>query len=144
MNQVFPYANIVAGVLILLVGFAFHWIGQLISIINWDFATRIGLQEKEAPPEYKVYEHGTASADVAVGWVYGIAGVGLILGAQWGFKLAWIPGSILIYHGISAWFWTGNQKKSGHHLLPEYIRIGWCLSNIIAGGLAILVAWNAS
>ena len=45
MNQVFPYANVVAGVLVLIVGFVFHWIGQLISILNWDLATRIGLQE---------------------------------------------------------------------------------------------------
>ena len=109
MNQLFPYSNIVAGVLVLVVGFAFHWIGQLISILNWDLATRIGLQEKGILPEYKVYEHGIAVADVAIGWVYGIAGLGLVLGTQWGFKLAWFPGVVLIYHGISAWFWTGNQ-----------------------------------
>ena len=26
----------------LIVGFLFHWVGQLISLINWDFDTRIG------------------------------------------------------------------------------------------------------
>ena len=144
MNQLFPYANIVAGVLLLLVGFTFHWIGQLVSVLNWDFAARLGLQEKDAPPEYKVYEHGIAMADVAIGWVYGVAGVGLIIGAQWGFKLAWIPGAILIYHAIGAWFWTANQNKSGHHLMPDPIRILWCLSNMLTGALAILVAWHAS
>lgn len=144
MNQICPYANIVAGVLILVVGFIFHWIGQLISIINWDFAMRIGLQERDALPEFKVYEHGIAVADVAIGWIYGIAGVGLILGAQWGFKLAWIPGAILLYHAISAWFWIGNQKKFGHQLMSDALRVGWCLANIITGCLAILVAWNAS
>ena len=49
MSQVFPYANIVAGLLVLVVGFIFHWIGQLISILNWELATRIGLQEKGCP-----------------------------------------------------------------------------------------------
>ena len=114
MEQVFPYANIVAGVLVLIIGFGFHWIGQLISVVNWDFAMRVGLQEKGMPPEYRVYEQGIAGADVAIGWIYGIAGAGLILGTPWGFKLAWMPGAILIYHGISFWFWTGNQIKNGH------------------------------
>ena len=60
MDPVFPYAHIVAGILILIVGFLFHWLGQLISIVNWDLAVRLGLQEKDAPPEYRVYEHGIA------------------------------------------------------------------------------------
>lgn len=142
MNQLFPYANIVAGALVLVVGFGFHWIGQLISILNWDLATRIGIQEKGMLPEYKVYEHGTAVADVAVGWIYGIAGLGLILGTQWGFKLAWFPGVVLVYHGISAWFWTRNQKRAGHQFMTDSMRIGWCLANVIAGLLAILIAWR--
>ena len=29
MDQVFPHANVVAGVLVLIVGFGFHFIGQL-------------------------------------------------------------------------------------------------------------------
>ena len=142
MNQLFPYANIVAGALVLVVGFVFHWIGQLISVIDWDLATRMGLQEKELLPEYKVYEHGIAVADVAIGWIYGIAGVGLVLGTQWGFKLAWFPGVVLIYHGISFWFWSGNQKRAGHQLIAEPARIGWTLANIGTGVLAVAIAWN--
>ncbi|MGB2770159.1 MAG: hypothetical protein WBC88_10580 [Candidatus Zixiibacteriota bacterium] len=144
MSQLFPGANIVAGVLVLAVGFIFHWIGQLISILNWDLATRIGVQEKGMLPEYKVYEHAIAVADVAIGWIYGIAGVGLILGTPWGFKLAWFPGVVLIYHSISFWFWTGNRRRSGHQLTADSVRIGWCLANMITGVLAILVAWTGS
>ena len=144
MDQVFPYANIVAGVLVLAVGFIFHWIGQLISILDWDLATRMGLQEKGMLPEYKVYEHAIAVADVAIGWIYGIAGVGLILGTPWGFKLAWFPGVVLIYHSISFWFWTRNQRKSGHRLTADSLRIGWSVANMITGVLAILVAWSAT
>ncbi len=143
-DQLFPYAHIVAGVLVLLVGFIFHWVGQLVSLVNWDFATRIGLQDKGAPPEFLVYERGTAVADVAIGWVYGVAGVGLLLGTPWGFKLAWIPGVVLVYHGISAWFWYGNQKKLGRQMMSDAVRIPWCVANVITGGLAIAVAWNAT
>lgn len=28
MTQLFPYDNVVAGVLIVIVGFGFHWVGQ--------------------------------------------------------------------------------------------------------------------
>ena len=80
MVQPFPYANIVAGVLVLVVGFGFHWIGQLLSLLNWDLATRIGIQEEGLLPEYRVYEHAIAVADVVMGWIYGFAGIGLVLG----------------------------------------------------------------
>ena len=144
MNPLFPGANIVAGTLVLAVGFIFHWIGQLISVLDWDLATRIGLQEKGMPPEYKVYEHAIAVADVAIGWIYGIAGVGLILGTPWSFKLAWFPGVILIYHSISFWLWTGNRRRSGHQLTTDSVRIVWSLANMVTGVLAILVAWTGS
>jgi hypothetical protein len=144
MNQLFTGANIVAGILVLVVGFVFHWIGQLISILNWDLATRIGLQEKGMLPEYKVYEHAIAVADLAIGWVYGIAGIGLILGTTWSYKLAWFPGVILVYHSIGFWLWTGNRRKSGHQLTSDSVRIAWSLANMVTGVLAVLVAWTGS
>ncbi len=67
--------------MVIVVGFAFHWIGQLGYVLNWEFAQKIGLVEKGMLPEYEVYEHAIAKADVAMGWLYGIAGVGLILGS---------------------------------------------------------------
>ena len=68
MDQIFPNANIVAGILVLLVGFGFHFIGQLFSLINWPLATRLGLQEAGMKPDHKSYEHAIAMADVALGW----------------------------------------------------------------------------
>lgn len=141
--QIFPYANIVVGILILIVGFIFHWIGQLISVINWDFATKLGLQEKKLLPEYKVYEHAIAVVDVMIGWIYGIAAVGLIFNISWAYRLAWFPGVIMVYHGFSFWFWSSNQIRSGHRLHPSAFRIGWFLANLITGLLAVLVAWHA-
>ncbi|MDH3379597.1 MAG: hypothetical protein OEQ39_21945 [Gammaproteobacteria bacterium] len=142
--EIFPYGNIVAGILVLIVGFGFHWIGQGISLINWDFATRIGLQESGAPHQYKIYEHGIAMADTALGWLYFFAGLGLILDEPWGYKLAWIPGSILIYHAISFWGWTRNQILDGVRLsttLPAF-RYIWISANLTTGLLAIAIAWN--
>lgn len=144
MNQIFPYANIITGVLVLIVGFVFHWGGQLISLLNWDFATKISLQEKGILPEYRAYEEGIAVADVLIGWIYAIAGIGLILSTTWGFKLAWFPGVIFIYHGLSYWFWTKNRRKAGHRFASNSERIIWFLANIITGVLAVLIAWHGA
>ena len=142
----FPYDNIIAGILILIVGFGFHWIGQCLSLINWDFATRIGLQESGCPHQYKVYEQGIAVADTLMGWLYFFAGLGLILDKPWGYKLAWIPGSILVYHSISFWGWTRNQILAGDHFstLQPVFRSVWVTANLLTGFLAIIVAWNYS
>jgi hypothetical protein len=144
MSDLFPFAPAIAGVLILIVGFGFHWIGQLVSLANRDLAIRIGIWEEGMPPGYAVYENAIAVADVAIGWIYGIAGIGLILGARWGYVLALVPGAILLYHSISFWFWTRNQKKAGHDLAftKNPSRAGWFLANFITGLLAIGVAWK--
>ena len=144
MTHLFPYDNIVTGILILIIGFVFHWIGQLVSIKNWKFATKIGIQESDMPKEYKVYEHAIAVADSLVGWIYAIAAIGLFLKASWGYKLAWFPGVMLLYHSLSYWFWTMNRRRDGNKLHSNTMRIGWFLANFITGILAIIIAWNAS
>lgn len=143
MNHLFPHDNIVVGVLILTVGFGFHWIGQLISVLNWKFATRIGLQEARLSKEYKVYEHAIAVSDVLVGWLYGAAAIGLFLDTTWGHKLAWFPGVILLYHSLNFWFWTRNRRKDGHKLIADSVRIGWFVANLGTGLLTIVYAWTA-
>lgn len=50
MDQLFPGANVVAGALVLIVGFGLQFGGQLISVVNSDLATRWGLQESPMPP----------------------------------------------------------------------------------------------
>ncbi|MDJ0782571.1 MAG: hypothetical protein QNJ22_11400 [Desulfosarcinaceae bacterium] len=51
MIPIFPYAYIVAAVLIFLMGFCVHWVAQLTSVLNWDLVTRLGLQEWAMPSE---------------------------------------------------------------------------------------------
>jgi hypothetical protein len=115
--------------------------GQLISLINWDLAVKIGVADKNILPEFKVYELGIAAADVLLGWIYGIAAVGLILDIPLAYKLVWFPGVIMIYHSLSFWFWVGNQNKSGHPTTSDSLRVGWTLLNFVTGILCILIAW---
>ena len=142
MNQLFPYANIVVGILVVIVGFIFHWVGQLISVINWEYATKIGLQE-DGPKEFHVYENGIAKADAFLGWIYGLAGVGLILDTPWSYELIWFPGVVLIYHSISYWYWTSNQQKMGKALHSPSFKMIWTLANLVTGILALVIAWRA-
>ncbi len=144
MDQLFPYDHVIAGILVLIVGFGFHWLGQGLSLLNWELATRLGLQEKGMPPAYRVYEHAIAVADACIGWIYGVAGVGLLMGAPWGYKLAWIPGAVLVYHAISYWAWIGNQRADGYRATPSLFRVGWTAANLLTGLLAIVLAWNAT
>ena len=144
MAFTFPYDNLIVGTLVLVVGFVIHWLGQALSVFNWDLATRLGLQEKGAPPEFRVYERAIAVADASIGWLYGVAGVGLLLDASWGYKLAWIPGVVFVYHGISFWAWTHNQRKAGYVLSSTSLRVGWTAINVITGLLTIMVAWSAA
>lgn len=138
--ELFPFDNLIVGILVIIVGFVFHFIGQLISIVNWEFAQKLGLQEKNALKEHKVYEHAIAAADVAIGWIYGIVGIGLILDVSWAYYIALIPGTVFIYHSIFYWVMQGNHKKSGMPLVNNLTRIVWFLLNFITGILVILIA----
>jgi hypothetical protein len=142
MDQVFPYANVVAGVLVLLVGFGIHFLAQALSVANWDLATRLGLQEAGMRPEHRNYEHAIAVADSLIGWTYGVAGVGLVIDAPWAYAWAWIPGAILTYHALQFWFWTANHRRSGDHYptTKNPTRIVWALANLGTGVLTMLVA----
>ncbi|ABD40446.1 hypothetical protein Mhun_0693 [Methanospirillum hungatei JF-1] len=142
MEQIIDIVKIISGILILIMGFGFHWIGQLISVMNRDLAIRLGIWEKDNLQEYEVYENGISIADVSLGWIYGVAGAGLLLGYEWGYSLCLIPGFALLYHGISFWSWTKNQIKTGHpsSSAKNPIRISWTVCNMLTGALAIMVS----
>ena len=144
MNHLFPYDNIIVAVLLFIVGFVFHWVGQLISVVNWQFASKIGLQETRMLKEYKVYEHATAISDSILAWIYGVAAIGLVIGVPWSYKLAFIPGSILVYHSLNFWFYTRNQRNDGHILHSNSLRIGWTVMNTLTGILSLIIAWNST
>jgi hypothetical protein len=136
-------AHFLIGLLILIMGAGFHWLGQLASLLNRELAIRLGLVEKDLPAGYRAYEDALAVADAALGWVYGLAGVGLMLDARWGYAMAWAPGFMFVYHGISAWMWEGHRRRQGHRLWSDGLRIGWCGANLIIGLLALGLAFAA-
>ena len=138
--ETIAYMHIVLGIMVLIVGFVFHWIGQLISIVNWEYAEKVGLQEKKALPEYKVYEHAIATSDGLLAWTYGIVAIGLIMNLTWSYTFVLIPGTVLIYHSLFYWQLIGNQNKFGHPTHTWAMRITWFLLNFITGILAILIA----
>ena len=140
MAQIFPYENVILGFLILILGFLIHWVGQLISALNWNFAVRIGLQEKTQIEEYKVHEHAIAAADSVIGWIYGLVAIGLILDLSWAYDLLWIPSTIFIYHGFFFWFMVRNQHKLEKATYTNKFRWSWSVFNIFTGLLGILVA----
>ena len=141
-DQVFPAANVVAGVLVLVVGFGFHFLGQLYSLIDLEGAIELGIQEEDSPEEYRAYELGIAVADVLLGWTYAIAGVGLVIDAAWGYVWAWVPGVALTYHIVSFWFWTRNQQRAGFDrpFTRWPARHAWLAANLTTGLLTIAVA----
>jgi len=143
MDHIFQLFSIITGVLVLIVGFGFHWIGQFISVVNRDLAIRFGIWETDNLPEYEVYENAMAITDVVLGWIYGIAGAGLIFSISWAYTLAWIPGFALLYHSIFFWLRTAYQKKANHHVstTKDPLRTGWFLANFITGILTLAVAW---
>jgi hypothetical protein len=138
--ETIPYTNIIIGIMILIVGFIFHWVGQLISVVNWDYAIKVGLQEKKMSPEYKVYEHAIATSDVSLGWIYGIVAIGLIINVNWAYSFAFIPGTVFVYHSIFYWIMIGNQNKSGHPTTSNSFRITWFALNFITGIFALIIA----
>ena len=141
MNTLFVYDNIAAGILIFIIGFIFHWLGQLVSVIDWDLATRLGLQEDGLPPKYKDYEHAIAMSDVLIGVIYLPVSLGLILDVPLAYRLAWIPGSVFIYHSLNFWFWTKNRRRAGFRFESNALRIGWTGANAWTGILTLAVAW---
>lgn len=133
--------SIIAGILLLVVGFGFHFIGQAISLWSWPLAERLGLQEKGASPAQKDYEAGIATADVLIGWSYGPIGLGLILGWSWAYMAAILPSAILIYHALGFWFWNAAQNRGGRRIMAEPIRRVWTAVNLVTGLLVMASAW---
>jgi len=142
MSTTFLCLETVAGLLLLLVGFVFHWLGQSLSLLNWELAQRLGLAERGMPGEYEDYERGMAAADVVVAWFYGVVGVGLLYGADWAVKAALIPGAILVYHSLCFWFWTRQQRRRGYRGMSDGMRLTWALANAGTGLLLLATAWR--
>ena len=47
MDLIIQVFSIITGILIFIVGFGFHWVGQFISQVNRDLAIRMGIWETD-------------------------------------------------------------------------------------------------
>jgi hypothetical protein len=74
-------------------------------------------------------------------WVYGVAAVGLPLGSDWGYKLAWVPGSLLVYHSRCAWHWETDRRAAGQGIWTDPFVLAWCSANLISWACAGAAAW---
>lgn len=141
----FARSPTVAGILLLAVGFFGHWLCSLVSVINWDMAVRLGLQVRGLTPDMKVYEYAFVVADVAIGWIYVLAGLGLLLEKAWGFRACWF-GLILVYYSINYLGYTARRISLGYDF-PEdaWFRRYLCfLANLVSGLWALTLAWRLS
>ena len=141
MQSLFPFAHIIAGIIILIVGFGFHFLGQLMGFLYWEPELKHSFIIN-MPIKAKGYAHIVAISDVAIGWSYAIIGMGMYIGKSWSYTLAWIPGIILFLEGISFWTWRNQNNRPAQDLsLTE--RIEWSGLNIVSGLFILLVAWSA-
>ena len=144
-RPIFPGATILAGVLLLLVGFLGHWVVQLVSLGSWDLAVSLGLQMSDLTKEMQVYVRAFAVADAKIGWVYGVAGIGMLCNKPWGYHAGWF-GLILVYYSINFLAWTRLRMNLEYHMPVDepIIRFSWFLANFITGILAVAIAWDHS
>lgn len=128
VTTAFGIVALVLGLLIVL--------GQLISVVNFPLAQRLGLQEKDEGTDllHRHLELNTARWDLAVLWTLVLAGVVMLADASW-----W-PWAVLIAGGIS--IDTGGREIAKIlGLRAEGIRVGSADEvNLLFGFLALISA----
>lgn len=135
--------RIALGILSVLFG-SVIWFGQIISSINYEFATKVGLQEpmSETDPLFQRAELNTARWDCVAMWTILAAGILMLFNNSWWPYLALIAGGVYIDTG-------GREIAKVASLKAEGVRAGsakdsilrWIVfSLMILGGLCLIVA----
>ena len=90
----------VTGIVCVLFGLV-CFVGQLISVINFDLAQKLGLQEKNdaTEPIYRQLELNTAKWDLVVLWTLPAAGVLMLVDHTWWPYLALVAGGVCVDTG---------------------------------------------
>ena len=130
---------------ILCVGMSVLYIGQLISVVNFPLAQRLGLQEsaEDVDAIFSQLELGTARWDLFVLWLLPVAGVLMLIGhPAWPFAALLGGGLHIDTGGREAFKWLG-LRDAGIRLgsvSQRRLYVGTLISFILVGGLAIAIA----
>ena len=97
----------------------FGWLGQVISVINYPLAQRLGLQEKSenTDPLFQQAEINTAKWDSLVTWTLLAAGILMLMDHYWWPYLSLIAGGIYLDAG-------GRETAKCLSLRKNGIRMG--------------------
>ena len=119
--------RVALGVLCVLFG-SVIWFGQIISSVNYELATRVGLQEptSETDPLFQRAELNTARWDCVVLWTILAAGILMLLNNSWWPYFALIAGGVYIDTG-------GREIAKWASLKAEDVRTGSTKDAIVGG-----------
>jgi hypothetical protein len=110
--------QIALGIVAFLLG-SFFVVGQLISAVNFSFAQKLGLQEKddETEPLFRRLELNTARWDLVVLWSATLAGALMLVDNSWWPYVALIAGGIYVEA-------SGREAAKHLGLRAQGVRIG--------------------
>ncbi len=130
---------------ILCTAMAFFYIGQLISMIDFPLAQRLGLQETadQADGIFTRLELGTARWDLFVLWVLPVAGILMLIAHPLWPVAALVGGAIYVdTGGREAFKWLGLREEGVRlgSAGQRRLYVGTLITFVIVGGLAIATA----
>ena len=132
--------TVALGVVALLLG-SVGLAGQLISVLDFELAQRLGLQEKDGgtDPLFRHLELNTARWDLFVLWTLPLAGIGMLIDATWWPWAALIAGGAYVDAGGREVFkllalrtegvpvGTGRETRLGLGFLTLMVAVGIAL-----------------
>lgn len=132
--QLFPGSDTLAGSLMLLL--ALRWIARVCSLVGYHLSAALGIPRGTRSSRRRPVTREDEAIQITVGWIYAIAGSGLILGAAWAPVPACIAGFLLILQGARSWPFLGKSFISLATVL-------WSLFNLATGLLVLVIASSA-
>jgi hypothetical protein len=132
---------IVTGIIALLVGLLA--LGQLISVVDFELAQQLGLQEKadETDPLFRRLELNTAWWDQVVLWLLPLAGVLMLMDHSWWPYVALVAGGVYVdAAGREAAKWLGLGSEGIRTGAEKAVRVAMgAFSVMFVTGLWVIV-----
>lgn len=139
--------GVTAGIVLILLGLV-AWGGQLVSVVSWDRAVRLGLQEAEdnVEPAFLADARAEALWDVFTLWPLIVAGALLAAGSsEWPF-FGLVGGATYLYFGGRGILTRREMMRMGLRIGDSgNVAVAWVMLAVwAAAGLgAVVSAWIA-